>query len=60
MGTSPMDVKVPKGNAAVIVEARHAGYMVAKGNVVPSSDQRLKLTLIPVRPAASGSAKKPD
>ncbi len=44
-GTSPLDLKLPKGTEAIGVEIRHAGYQTVKERVVPDVNQRLKINL---------------
>lgn len=52
VGTTPMDLKMPRGTEPVVVELRAQGYQTLRESVVPDVDQRLKLSLV-------GTAKTP-
>jgi serine/threonine-protein kinase len=45
MGLSPIELKVPRGKEAVLVEIRHPGYQTLTERIVPDVDQKLRLTL---------------
>jgi hypothetical protein len=63
MGTTPMDLKLPRSHDPVIVEVRAPGYQVARESIVPDADQRFKLNLAalhaPPASATSGSPTPP-
>jgi hypothetical protein len=59
LGSSPIELTVPKSNDAAIVEIQYPGYVVLKERVVPDMNQRLKLNLIPAKTIAKPSPSVP-
>lgn len=51
-GVSPLDLKLQKGSAPIVIELRHAGFSTWRERVVPDQNQKLRLTLV----AAKGSS----
>jgi hypothetical protein len=46
-GLSPVDVRVPRGAATLALTIRRDGYKTLEEQVVPETDQKLRLTLTP-------------
>jgi serine/threonine-protein kinase len=51
LGVTPIDVRLPQGTTPVSLQLRHAGYETLFERLVPGSDQRLLLSLEPLRSA---------
>jgi len=71
-GATPVDVRVPRSDAAVVVRVTHPGFAPLQRDVVPDHDQIVAFTLSPAiavasskpldkpAPKAPPSAAKPD
>jgi serine/threonine-protein kinase len=57
-GVSPIDLHVPRSSDATDIEIRSDGYQTQREKVTPETDQKIKLTLVPV-PARATVGTKP-
>lgn len=56
-GLSPMDLKLPRGKAPVVIDLKHAGFQTWRETLVPDQNQKLRLTLVAApRTAGPGPA----
>jgi hypothetical protein len=51
-GASPLDLRLPRSASTTNVEIRRDGYVTQVEKIAPETDQKLKLTLVAVPPAA--------
>ena len=57
-GLTPLDLRIPRGEGALPIELRRDGSETWKQEVVPTTDQKIVVSLLP-RPAASAPHRAP-
>jgi len=57
-GTTPIDVRIPRGDRTIALELRRTGFVTLKQPLVPDADQRVLLDLQP-RPGPDRRASAP-
>jgi hypothetical protein len=60
MGTTPVELKLPKSHESMVVEIRHSGYQTLREEITPDVDQRLRLTLVPSAVPRAGASASPN
>jgi hypothetical protein len=60
VGLTPVEVRVPRGDRAVTVVVKKAGFQELQSPLVPDVDQKLTLKLTPARRGGAKTRKGPD